>query len=71
MMRAFLVGVLGLIGLGFGSYALSKTLRTGMARLRGGRRITRASHPALFWASVVGLCALLAVSLGLLIAGVA
>ena len=71
MMRAVVIGVLGLIGLGLGSYALQKALRTGLARLRGGRQITRASHPVLFWANVVALCALLAVSLGLLIAGVA
>ena len=65
------VGLLGLIGLGFGSYTLSKTLRSGSARLRGGRRITRARQPLLFWANAVALCVLLAVSLGLIVAGVA
>jgi len=70
MMYPFAIGLLGLIGFGFGSYTLSRTLSSGAARLRGRRRITRTRHPVLFWANVVALCAVLAASLGLLIIGI-
>jgi hypothetical protein len=59
MMRSFDAGLLGLLGLGFASYTLSKTLRSGTARLRGGRRITRTRNPAQFWMNVLALCVLL------------
>jgi len=69
-MRSLAIGLLGLLGLGFGSHSLLKTLRGGTARLRGGRRITRTRHSMLFWANVAALCVLLAVSLTLLIASI-
>ena len=70
MMRSFGTGLLGLLVLGFGGYTLSKALRSGAARLRGGRRITRTRNPVQFWVNVAALCVVLALSLGLLVAGV-
>lgn len=68
-MHAFAIGMTGLLGLSLASYALARALRTGAARLRGGRQITKGAHPALFWVNIAASCTLLAVSLGLLIAG--
>ena len=60
------LALIGLVGLGLGGYALLKSLRTGTARLRGGRKITRERNPRLFWTNVIALCVLLALSLWLL-----
>jgi hypothetical protein len=53
-----------------GAYGLMKTLTSGTARLRGGRRIRREKNPALYWANVVALGVLLVLSVVLIGIGV-
>ena len=65
-MKSAALALIGLIGLGLGGYTLIKTVRTGTARLRGGRRITKQRHPRPFWTNVIALSVLLVISLWLL-----
>jgi hypothetical protein len=45
------------------AYGIVKTLGSGTARLRGGRRVTRAKNPALYWTNVAALGVLMVLSL--------
>jgi len=53
----------GVASFGAAAYGLVKTLQSGTARLRGGRKVTRSKNPALYWANVAALAALMVLSL--------
>jgi len=68
-MNGLLISGVGLSGLMLGGYALARTVVTGTATLRGGRRISRARNAQLYWCNVAALCALLLISAGLIFLG--
>jgi hypothetical protein len=69
MYFALLLCGLGFLGLILACFALARTLHSGAAKLRGGRRISRQRHAALYWANVAALCVLLLISIGLMYLG--
>jgi hypothetical protein len=68
-MSLLIVG-LGILGLLMAAHGLTKTLITGTATLRGGRKISRSRFPRLYWSNVAALCVLLQISAGLIWIGV-
>ena len=70
-LRPLLLIALGAVGLWLGSVALWRAMRSGQARLRGGRMVTRRRNPGLFYSNLVALGAFLAASLFVILAGVA
>ncbi|HYM18894.1 MAG TPA: hypothetical protein VEU06_10045 [Micropepsaceae bacterium] len=65
-MRELMLLTLGVLAFCMGAYAIMATLRSGTARLRGGRKVTRAKNPALYWTNVVALGVLMGLSLVLI-----
>ena len=69
--RALMLIVLGAIGLALGSMTLWRAVRSGRARLRFGRVVTRRHNPGLFYSNLVALGAFLVASLFVIVAGAA
>jgi hypothetical protein len=61
--RELILLTLGVCGFGAGAYAMIAALRSGSARLRGGRKVTRAKTPYIYWTNIVALCVLMLLSL--------
>jgi len=62
-MRDLLLMGVGVASFGAAAFGLVKTLRSGTARLRGGRKVTRTKNPVLYWTNVAALGVLMALSL--------
>jgi hypothetical protein len=62
---------LGILGMIVGIYGLATTISTERATLRGGRKITRAHNPTLYWANVAAIGVLILISAGLIYLGAA
>lgn len=60
---------LGAVGLVLGVTTLATTIKSGSARLRGGRRVTAARQPYLFRANLIALCAAILIFAAMLYLG--
>ena len=68
-MRSLFLIAIGVIGSILSVTALVRTINSGAARLRGGRRVTATRQPYLFRANLVALWVAILVFVGMLYAG--
>jgi hypothetical protein len=69
-MRSLLLIALGAVGLVFGVSTLVTTIKSGTARLRGGRRVTAIRQPYLFRANLVALWVAVLIFIAMIYLGV-